>query len=583
MAGVAIAAAMIWGWVLYQVAIEEQRGWLLMLAQSQARMIESVARFDAEHSQQDHPQGAWGATMSQIAAAHEKLSAFGETGEFVFGRREGKRIVFLLKQRYSDFSIPESVPFSSDLAEPMRLALTGRSGTLIGKDYRNVPVLAAHKPVAGLGIGIVAKIDLSEVRAPFIRIVFFGGLGAFFIIITGAALSRRVTTPLLSRLETAVDNLSEAQRIARLGNWEWDIAGNSLWWSDEIYRTFGIKPGTLDVTYEAFLDMVHPDDRELVVRSVNDALERKNPYDLDHRIVLADGTEKRVHEQAEVTFDDDGAPFRMTGTVQDITEKALLQDQLSWSRKLEAMGRMTTGIAHEFNNALNLIGGYVWLARNDLDDGVAHDDDSPLGYLNNAIGGINDASEITKELLSFSRKAEITVETVAIGPLIEQAAKLIGPILGDGIKLDVVTNNANAMISVDKRLFTQAIINLATNAAHAMSGKGEMSIICHHVRTSRDLFQRHRTLKRGPLMAIIVCDNGSGMDDKTVRRIFEPFFSTKPEGEGTGMGLSMVYGLIKQLGGAIEVESEVGSGTTFTILLPVEEDAHLMKGGDHAG
>ena len=153
---------------LYQAAIDEERDRLMESAQSQARLIEAVARFDAVQSA-DFPEGSSAATISQIVDAHKNFKGVGETGEFTLARREGEQIVFLLSHRHQDLEDVKPVPWDSQLAQPMRLALSGFSGTVIAVDYRGERVLAAHEPVAELELGIVAKIDLAEVRAPFIQ------------------------------------------------------------------------------------------------------------------------------------------------------------------------------------------------------------------------------------------------------------------------------------------------------------------------------------------------------------------------------------------------------------------------------
>ncbi len=201
--------------MLFRTALTEERARLVETARSQARLIEAVARFDAKHST-DFPEGARAATLSQIVDAHAHYQGFGKTGEFTLSRREGDDIVFLLSHRHSDVLTPKPLPFDSGLAEPMRLALSGRFGTIIGLDYRGVTVLAAYEPVQELGLGIVAKIDLEEVRAPFVRAGLLSGLAAIFAIAAGAAFFLRITSPLLRRLQETVAGLEDALNHVKL-------------------------------------------------------------------------------------------------------------------------------------------------------------------------------------------------------------------------------------------------------------------------------------------------------------------------------------------------------------------------------
>jgi len=156
--------------MLYRAAFNEEKARLVETAQSQARLIEAIARFNVAHQKKGHPHlGSPGeATLSQIIDAHEHYAGFGKTGEFTLSRKEGNNIVFLLRHRHYDLDKPKPVPFDSNIAEPMRLALSGKSGTVIGPDYRGETVLAAYEPVGELDLGIVAKIDLAEIRSPFL-------------------------------------------------------------------------------------------------------------------------------------------------------------------------------------------------------------------------------------------------------------------------------------------------------------------------------------------------------------------------------------------------------------------------------
>ncbi|MBW8011074.1 MAG: hypothetical protein FVQ83_07520 [Chloroflexi bacterium] len=203
---VALAAAIVSIGVLYQAAFDEQEARLVETAQSQARLIEAVARFDAEQSR-DYPGGSWEATLSQVREAHENYEGFGETGEFTLAQLEGNMIVFLLNHRHRDLQDPDPVSFDSERAEPMRLALSGFSGTVVGLDYRGEVVLAAHEPVAELDMGIVAKIDLAEVRQPFIWAGLIAGIIVVVLIVFAALGFLRMSNPIIKRLEDSLETL----------------------------------------------------------------------------------------------------------------------------------------------------------------------------------------------------------------------------------------------------------------------------------------------------------------------------------------------------------------------------------------
>jgi hypothetical protein len=195
--------------VLFRTALDEERARLVETAKSQARLIEAIARFDAKYSK-DYPKGAREATLSQVVDAHRHYRGFGKTGEFTLSRRDGDDIVFLLSHRHSNLRTPKSVPFDSGLAEPMVLALSGESGTIIGLDYRGATVLAAYEPVRELDLGIVAKIDLEEIRAPFIRAGLLSGLVAVLAVVAGSAFFVRIANPLSEELQKTVAGLRDA-------------------------------------------------------------------------------------------------------------------------------------------------------------------------------------------------------------------------------------------------------------------------------------------------------------------------------------------------------------------------------------
>ena len=197
--------------ILYHTAMREERARLRETAKSQARLMEAVARFNARSSTA-YPAGARAATLAQIREAHAQYAGFGATGEFTLATREGDQIVFLLSHRHADLDVPRPVPWQSAVAEPMRRALAGHSGTVIGLDYRGARVLAAYEPVPALNVGIVAKIDLAEIRAPFLKAALLSASLALALIAAGAGLFLRITEPLLRHLRETVAHLEQTLR-----------------------------------------------------------------------------------------------------------------------------------------------------------------------------------------------------------------------------------------------------------------------------------------------------------------------------------------------------------------------------------
>ena len=201
--------------ILYRTAIREETTRLSETAKSQARLIEAVARFDKKYIA-DYPSGAKQATLTQIKEAHSEYEGFGITGEFTLAEKKGDQIVFLLNHRHYDLDNPKPVQWDSNIAEPMRAALSGKSGVIIGLDYRGVKVIAAYEPVADLNLGIVAKIDLSEVRTPFLRAALITGIFASALIIIGVSVFFKVTNPILIKLNKTVEKLQNALKEVKV-------------------------------------------------------------------------------------------------------------------------------------------------------------------------------------------------------------------------------------------------------------------------------------------------------------------------------------------------------------------------------
>jgi PAS domain S-box-containing protein len=273
--------------------------------------------------------------------------------------------------------------------------------------------------------------------------------------------------------------------------------------------------------------------------------------------------------EASVSYSDiEGGRF--FGFTRDITDKAQIQNQLIEAKRHEAQARLTSGVAHEFNNALNIIGGFVRLAEDEVNNISGDGMEQMRIFLGMAIGGVNDAGKVTKELLSLSRNSEISLENVMAKSLVSNSLELIESYIRDEIKLNQDIRNGDELISIDDRLFRQVVINLAGNASDAMSGKGKLTLGCYRVEGDKSILSLDGSIYRGPLMALYVADDGPGIAKNIQDRIFEPFYSTKPEDKGTGLGLFIVAGIVQRMGGVIEIDSTPGHGATFTTYLPIQ-------------
>ena len=506
-------------------------------------------------------------------------------------------------------------------------------------------------------------------------------------------------------LKRSEGRLAQVERIAHLGNWTWNIVTNELNWSDEVYRIFGRVPQEFEVTYDTFLSFVHPEDRKFVAQSVGEALYKNKPYRIDHRIILSDGRERMVHEQAEVIFNETGRPVRMNGTVQDITKvtrtkqelrksKARLQSifdgisdplillgkgltihavnrptldyytiknpdqimgkpcfsglgnrseicagciipaavsdgrqhkfqrrglknsekfeevslypiiddngnveatiiriqditeekrmekQLIQSEKLASIGVLVSGIAHEINNPNNYISVNIPILRDYINRVIPiideyakkHPDLEILNMpyaefredifelLDNIQHGSRQIKSIVKDLKVFSRpEQDKPIEKTDLKPMLEKVVAFCWSKIRKSVKTFNVNIPENLPeILIDSRPLEQILTNLLINASNAFdkpfNENSQVNLVVF-----MDNSKEHQLI-------IEVSDNGRGMDEKTIEKIFDPFFTSNPSEEGTGLGMYIVHNLIEKIGGRIQVESKLGKGSKFRLI-----------------
>ncbi len=359
-------------------------------------------------------------------------------------------------------------------------------------------------------------------------------------------------------------SLAEAQRIAHIGNWVWDIRSNELYWSDEIYRIFGLTQKQSGTTYEAFLNSIHPEDREFVKNAVNEALYGR-PYNIEHRIILPDDSVRFVHEQGEVTFGESDEPVRILGTVQDITDKKEQEIRLIMSERLAALGQMASGIAHEINNPLATIAACAEGLLNRLRKG-RFEKELFQNYLDIIVQEVARCKGITTSMLSFVRKAIYDKKEIDIHKVLDKTLELIG---FQGRLKDVsVIKKYHGMLTAhgSEGDMRQVFLAIILNALDAMEDRGALTLetgICPSASNAKS----KEPGEGGPIF-IIISDTGTGIPPGLTGKIFDSFFTTKTEKGGTGLGLSIANKIIKDHNGSIHVTSEKGKGAAFHIVLP---------------
>ena len=710
--------------VSYMTAFEQERSHLIQNVDDQTHLMEAVARFD-QATYGGNTLASEAATLSQVQSAFDHFPSFGQIAEITVARREGDSIVYMVTHgRMAEQQIGP-IPFASDLAEPMRRALSGQSGSMIGLDYRGVRVLAAYKPVPIINIGVVAKMDLIDIRAPFTRgAAIVVGL-ALVLVTAGAFLFMRLTNPIVKDLTESQQRHQRLFSGAPVPIWEQDfsevnkilinfrqsgvtelklyLADNpealrhligkirvkevneaalqlfatrsgrqfidwfernvvpntfdifadvlqAIWEGDEalVNRSVSVKSqdgsdltvllsmviprasdgyhripvSALDVTAglnlrqreeelalilastgegifgmdskgrctfvnRAALSMLgYQDEKALLGREMHSLIHHtcRNgkplpPEDCpiyrtccQNLVVRLEDEElwRADHASFPVDFQSypmlrDGAVVGTVVTFNDITERKERETQHVHAQKMEVMGQLTGGIAHDFNNLLAII---LVNLRMLAEQFAGKLDEETLQIMDDTLSAAEDGAELTDRLLVFSRRQAKEPRLSDINILLADYHKFLDRMTGDNVDLIVGRVEAPLPIVIDPQQFENAILNLVINARDAMPEGGTLTIEARRRHLTLEESVAQDRLKPGGYVVVSVADTGTGMSREAIRHAVEPFYTTKPSGKGSGLGLSMVFNFAQQSGGGLMIESAPGRGTTVSLYLP---------------
>jgi PAS domain S-box-containing protein len=327
----------------------------------------------------------------------------------------------------------------------------------------------------------------------------------------------------------------------------------------------------------SYADLILPDDRDRIWTTVQVALAHRERFEFEYRIRTAAGSERWVWERGVGVFDTDGRLLGLEGFISDITEREELRAQFQQSQKMEAIGQLAGGIAHDFNNLLQVISGYSEMLAEVLPP------DAVAGSYVAAIQRAEERAEsLVRQLLAYSRRQILEPRNVDLNELVRSLLQMLNRLIGEHIELTFDADPALGPVRADPGQIEQVLVNLCVNARDAMATTGGRLTL-----RTRDVPRSEEQPDR--LAQLEVQDTGIGMDRATLAQAFEPFFTTKEVGQGTGLGLAMVYGVVRQHNGQVHVESEPGKGTTFRIVFPVaaatsaepaRQPAARARGGD---
>ncbi len=394
--------------------------------------------------------------------------------------------------------------------------------------------------------------------------------------------------------------LTNAQRLAQVGSWDWDVQTDEVEWTEEVYRIFGLDPEEFHPQIDSIKNRFYTDDQKLFEEVMTEAIANRGQYTFEALILLPDGSSRSLISTSEGIFDDGENLTRITGTVQDITERKkaesqreaalealreskqrleqtlaelkATQEQIVQQERLAAVGQLAAGIAHDFNNLLTSMTGFAELVQMDprVPEGVQPE-------LSRIVKQGQRAGHLVQQILDFSRKSMRQPQPLKLAPFLKEAVKFLERTIPETIHIRLEIEAVESMIQADPTQLQQVLTNLAVNARDAMPEGGELKIRLSSLTLARGEESPGPDISPGEWVVLSVSDTGTGIPAEILPRIFEPFFTTRTP-EGSGLGLAQAYGIVKQHGGYIDVESHVGEptlgspgGTTFTIHLPALE------------
>ena len=348
--------------------------------------------------------------------------------------------------------------------------------------------------------------------------------------------------------------------------WDWDLASNNLWRSEGFKTVFGFSTNEIEPVIDWWSNRLHAEDRDRVVNSLHEAIDSgREAWNEEYRFRLKDGSYAIVLDRGSILRDAKGKATRMVGGMTDLTERKKLESQYLRAQRMESVGTLAGGIAHDLNNVLAPILMSIDLLRIDAAKDPRH-----LRILETIRTSAQRGSNLVRQVLSFARGLEGQRVAVNLGHLVDDLERIVRETFPRAIRMTTSIPTELWLVVGDATQLHQILMNLAVNARDAMPGGGTLTIAADNLEIDAQYASSNQDARPGPYVMLAVTDTGMGMPPEVRDRIFEPFFTTKEVGKGTGLGLSTVHAIIKSHGGFVTVSSKVGQGSTFKIFLPAD-------------
>ncbi|ABF41555.1 PAS/PAC sensor hybrid histidine kinase [Candidatus Koribacter versatilis Ellin345] len=361
------------------------------------------------------------------------------------------------------------------------------------------------------------------------------------------------------QLQASQSNLQMATDASGVGTWYWDLASDELSCSDQAVRLFGLTNTGKIFKSPDFVNAIHPDDQDRVLETVANAFREASKYHVEYRVFRPDTSVIWLATSGRALKDPDGEVRRVAGITVDVTDRKRLEESFYQAQKMEAVGRLAGGVAHDFNNMLGVISAYAELLREEPSLSLR-----ASKRVDEILSATQRANALTRQLLAFSRKQVISPTTLDLNAVVYGVKDMLQRLVGEDVRISVMATPKLPPIKADRGQLEQVLLNFAANSRDAMPKGGRFTLRTSLEPAPADL---PRPLT-GDCVCLEVSDTGDGMSPEVMKHIFEPFYTTKSSGKGTGLGLATVYGVVEQAHGTIRVESAPGKGTTFRVYLP---------------